>query len=926
MKRIIKTKTPIILFVFLIFTSLILKSQPAVNPLLLNTGINSTFNGTKPLLSNDNIWMASITGSVTGYTNAVVCGNQAPASWINSPFGNADWITYPHTCVPGQPAVHTCDGYIGIYYKATFNLPDSICKTHFDSIGPTDFCLNLDFYGDNCVSGIWVNGVLSYTTPITNDSAKYYYQGYNTAGATHFSDCSNWNSGTNEIIVLVYSGYTWEGFLCQANLTTSQIPFNGPLPTSTLSINNPPCGLNTYTLNVVSPNPNYTYVWEPGSITGSSIIATTSVNAVYTVNVTDKFGCESSNTTTIVTSTPPTSVSLNINNVCANQPINPNLGSSITAPYTTTWDFGDGNGSSLNNLSHTYTISPNVNTTFTVHVDVTDANGCQVIGDDQVTVYAIPTASFTSDSACLGSPSHLFDASIGNGNTVNTFQWDFLSNGTIDATGTTNPSFTFPNFGNNVVSYTVSTSPVSGLNCTNSNNTITVWVNPLPNPDFTFINNCVNTQPNSFNASPSTIAIGTNTNYAWNFGDGVSSSNNSATSILHNYPAAGVYNVTLTVTSNKGCIKNIVKPVEVYEKPKVSILNTSPCDQTPTNFSTNTLANSGTVSNWYWDFNNSINSIEGTGQNTNFTFPSAGTQTIQLVCETDKGCRDTLTKIVYVNYIPLPQFTLDIPAGCPIHCVNFTDLTPAVTGPAQINQWTWNLGDGSPITNNTNAPVSHCYNNTSSSQLAYYNVQLTVTTDSGCTNTITKNNYVTVYPVPIAAYVANPNPANVIDPLVYFTNQSQNYTNWWWGFGDGPMKEDSIHVDPTHQYSSDIAQTYYSSLIVQNQYGCLDTAYLPVEIEPDFSFYIPNAFTPSNNDGHNDYFNGKGIGIIEYDLRIFDRWGEEIFHTNDLNKGWDGSVKKRTVNTKYDVYVWKVSLKDIKNKEHQYVGHVTLVK
>ncbi len=604
-----------------------------------------------------------------------------------------------------------------------------------------------------------------------------------------------------------------------------------------------------------------------------------------------------------------------------NETTNPNTGTGAT--YA--WNFADGGTSAATNPVHTYTLGGNANANYNVTLVVTSFHGCVDSVSKTVSVYAIPTASFTADSVCLGTPSQLTDASNGNGNTINTYQWDFLSDGSVDATGTSNPNHTFPAYGANAVSYTVSTSPATGLVCANSISTITVWVNPNPTPDFTFVNNCINAQPNTFNASSSAIAIGTNTNYAWNYGDGGSSMTNAGSTSSHTYAVAGVYNVTLTVTSNKGCVKNIVKSVEVFEKPKTAITNSAPCDQVAMTFTAVTQPTSGAINNWYWDFNNSVTSVEGNGQNTSFTFSGPGAQTIHLISETDKGCRDTLTKVVYVNYVPQPQFTLDIPAGCPIHCVNFTDLTPAVTGPAQINQWTWNFGEGGPVTNSTNASVSHCYNNTSSSQLAYYNVQLTVTTDSGCTNTIIKNNYVTVYPVPVAAYVANPNPGSVTEPLIYFTNQSQNYTKWWWSFGDGPFKTDSVNVDPTHYYGSEVAQTYYSNLIVQNQYGCLDTAYLPIEIKPDFAFYIPNAFTPDNNDGINDYFNGKGYGIATYEMWIFDRWGEKVFYTDDLAKGWDGSVKGNS-RTKQEVYVWKVKLTDVLGKKHEYIGHVTLVK
>lgn len=602
---------------------------------------------------------------------------------------------------------------------------------------------------------------------------------------------------------------------------------------------------------------------------------------------------------------------------------NPNVGSGTT--YV--WDFADTSPTTtIVNPSHTYTLGGNTNATYNVTLTATSLHNCVDVITKPISVYAIPTASFTSDSVCLGSLSHLTDASAGNGNVINAYMWDYLSDGTVDVTGVANPNFVFPAFGNNNVTYTVSTSPVVGLVCSNMTNTIQVWVNPIPQPDFTFVNNCINSQPNTFNGSSSMIAIGTNTAFVWAYGDGAVSTPTSASTSTHTYAAAGVYNATLTLTSNKGCQNIIVKAVEVYEKPKMLITNSTPCDQSAMTFSATQQANSGTVTNWYWDFNNSITSVEGTGQNTSFTFAGPGDYTIHLVSETNHGCRDTIQQFVYVNYIPQPDFTVNDPDGCPKHCVTFTDMTPAIPGPASLANWTWTLGDGSnPISNTSNATVAHCYVNNSSSQLAQYSVQLMVTTSAGCTVAVTKSNYITVFPKPIAQYDANPNPSNVLEPLVYFTNQSIDYTKWWWMFGDGsPL--DSVNLDPEHFYSDETAQTYYSVLLVANQYGCLDTAYLPVEIGPEFTFYIPNAFTPSNDDGINDYFNGTGIGIAKYEMWVFDRWGERVFYTDDIKKGWDGRVQGKSKEGKQDIYTWKVKLTDVLGKKHDYIGHVTLLK
>ncbi|MES2515190.1 MAG: PKD domain-containing protein, partial [Bacteroidota bacterium] len=120
-----------------------------------------------------------------------------------------------------------------------------------------------------------------------------------------------------------------------------------------------------------------------------------------------------------------------------NESANPNTGTGST--YV--WDFADNSGTTtIVNPSHTYTLGGNVNVVYNVTLTATSLHNCVDVVIKPVSVYAIPTASFTSDSVCLGVASHLVNASNGNGNTVNTYEWDFSMNGTVDVTGVANPN------------------------------------------------------------------------------------------------------------------------------------------------------------------------------------------------------------------------------------------------------------------------------------------------------------------------------------------------------------------------------------------------------------------------------------------------------------------------------------------------------
>ena len=113
--------------------------------------------------------------------------------------------------------------------------------------------------------------------------------------------------------------------------------------------------------------------------------------------------------------------------------------------------------------------------------------------------------------------------------------------------------------------------------------------------------------------------------------------------------------------------------------------------------------------------------------------------------------------------------------------------------------------------------------------------------------------------------------------------------------------------------------------IVVNASGCSDTAYSEVVIRPEFTFWIPNAFTPGKPDGLNDIFKPKLIGVYEYSFLIFDRWGEKIFETNNPEEGWNGYYKGKLCTN--DVFVYKINFRDdVRSDQHEYIGRVTLVR
>ena len=179
-------------------------------------------------------------------------------------------------------------------------------------------------------------------------------------------------------------------------------------------------------------------------------------------------------------------------------------------------------------------------------------------------------------------------------------------------------------------------------------------------------------------------------------------------------------------------------------------------------------------------------------------------------------------------------------------------------------------------------------------------------------------------------------------PLVNYTDRSSaDVVQWAWDFGDGSPVDNTGPVT-SHSYAAAMPgndfYSFVSTLVVTNAHGCVDTIAKPIEIKPTFAFYIPNAFTP-NGDDENSLFFGKGIGIKEYDICVFDRWGLQLWtcHYEGSNVPWDMSGEEGMSSSckwdgtyggrrvEEDVYVWKVKLTDVFGKQHDYIGRVSVV-
>ena len=181
---------------------------------------------------------------------------------------------------------------------------------------------------------------------------------------------------------------------------------------------------------------------------------------------------------------------------------------------------------------------------------------------------------------------------------------------------------------------------------------------------------------------------------------------------------------------------------------------------------------------------------------------------------------------------------------------------------------------------------------------------------------------ISVFAKPVANFTMTlPQAAFLLSP-VYFNDQSTGAAHWLWNFGD-ILNSSSTVKNPSFTYSE--LGTYTITLMVTSDYGCTDIDSQTVYIESDYTVYIPKAFTP-DGDGLNDFFILKGTGIDDFEMAIYNRWGERIYETANIEKPWNGRFKNTAEICKQDVYIYQLWLKDAKGIRHEYVGDVTLIR
>ena len=564
------------------------------------------------------------------------------------------------------------------------------------------------------------------------------------------------------------------------------------------------------------------------------------------------------------------------------------------------------------------TRSINVNTSGTYTVTITKADGCNEVEiyDVQLDYIAGALADFDFNSACNETQISFYDSSSGSGN-ITSWSWDFGDGNTSSAQ---NPIHNYANVGD----YNITLMVTLDNGCTDTVSDL-LSIAPPPQANFSSDPVCL-TQFTNFTDLSQIAGQDSIISWFWEFGEPSSGNDNFSTDQNpdHTYSSAGIFNVYILIKTNSGCEDSISFPVEVYPLPNAIFGPTSSCLGETVVFQDSSYIAKGNIVNWSWNFGDSASgsSNTSTAQNPSHQYNTVGSYNTLLTVTSDQGCVSSVSQPIVVAPLPTALFIGENVCLNEQSC--FADASFISGG--NISSWLWDFGDG-----NTSALQNPCHVYANSGT---YSVTLTVGQGS-CQATYVMD--VEVYPFPLADFNVNPARTSVLDPTFNFQDASlgvDSFGTWYWGDGS----DTNYVVGGNHQhtyYAENVpgGYRYAITLDVINKYGCPATVTKEVIIDPYWTLYIPDAFTP-NGDVNNETFFAKGIGILEYEMWIYDRWGNQIFHCNidDLPQDplchWNGKVENGPSGliAQQDVYVWLIEFKDIFYKKHKRIGHVSMVR
>ncbi|MBL4652337.1 MAG: PKD domain-containing protein [Flavobacteriales bacterium] len=511
-----------------------------------------------------------------------------------------------------------------------------------------------------------------------------------------------------------------------------------------------------------------------------------------------------------------------------------------------------------------------IDTSGTYSVTATNINNCVARDTIDVSIlgYA-PIAGFSADSVCLGDINTFIDLSEVNPLDPSPIvQWEWVfGDGSDTLLQNTQHLYTDDGI------YSVSLEVTTAAGCAQIIiDTLVVYAIPVGEI----------LVENGLKCSGSHVSIVGNpilyvSLWNWNFDNPGSGSDSISVlqSPTHSFTSGGNFDITAIITSNQGCVDTLNKTTTITQSPIANFMYYSSCVGEQMQFIDSTEdANNGWT--WQWDFGDQ-NTVSGQVPNPDNSYAELGYYMVSMVVKSSEGCIDTVQKVIKVSENPIANFVVtDFCLHSPIQ------VSDSSTANDSIVSWSWNVINHQNASTRKDPIFNFTYDNPST-----YNMQLVVTTEIGCSDSITK--LITIHQQPEAYFSFTPEfgaPPLTVD----FTDESVDGSTYEWSFGNGEI---STNQNPTIEYDED--GTYNIQFISFSQYGCADTSFGFIKVtNPSLDMAVNKIYTAKINE---DQFLEISVELINFGTRevndfdliastsdghtILEKWNGQLFTLED---------------------------------------------
>ncbi len=526
----------------------------------------------------------------------------------------------------------------------------------------------------------------------------------------------------------------------------------------------------------------------------------------------------------------------------------------------------------------------------TYNVIVTDAVGCQA--NASVTISDTPMSLSTTNTlvSCPGGSDGTATVTITPTPASATYDWyDAGNQNTQTATGLS------------AGTYNVAVETAVGCQ-----DTATVTINEVPPISISVVNTS-DVTCNSASDGTATIQVSDGTSpytYDWT---GSTSTSASATDL-----SAGT--TTVTVTDDNGCTETVNITIDEPNALQITAItkDTIICEGDDV-----TLEVQGSGGSSAYDFTWTNNGTNVGSGNSIVITPTSDNAEYCVTLSEQCGSPETDSCVTVRFPDPVnPTISPSTTGGCfPVE-VTFDNTTNTNES---IDYTVFDFNDGTVDTVGGLNAVVHEFGK------GMHDVTMQLTSDRGCTYKTTFTDLVEGFDYPKAEFYVNPNPATVFEPTVDAFSQSGNDIISYQWIANGAEPSMSTAKDPTFTYPEEVAN-YDLYLVVENSNGCKDTLKRIVRVQNDVIIYAPNTFTP-DGDAFNETWRVhiEGIDIYNFELEIYNRWGELIFESHDPDGAWDGTYGGNLV--KDGTYIWKIRAVDQENdNKYEFKGFVNVLR